>query len=465
MAEPMLRAVTIALLGICAAAANAQDAASPVDFTLRPSQDSATPVDNADSDLWSFDDTPLKPRIPAPIPALLPEAAGPRPGKPVRRLDDDDAFAPVGVQLGTFIIRPSLDVGVQATDNADGGSGKDRAVGLLVAPAVSIESNWSRHSVQVEAAGTAVQYGDRSTNVREGYARAKGRFDINRDTALDAEAGYALDLDTYTDPDTPSAAAERPANHTFTAGAGATHRFNRVSVRVGGEAARETHDAVRLAGGGTESRGDLDYTRYGLRVRTEIQAGPAFTPYVEGAGGQKHFDETVDSSGYRRSGNWGELTGGLLIDLGEKTKGEVSLGYYRESPDDRRLKDLSGLLANAALMWSPRRLTTIKLDLSTSVDPTSIAGASGSFVYSGTLSVVHQLNARLTMEAGVGIDYQRYVGADLRQTVYSGFAGASYALNRTAALQARYTHERTDGSGPGSDGDENIVTLRLRLQR
>ena len=90
---------------------------------------------------------------------------------------------------------------------------------------------------------------------------------------------------------------------------------------------------------------------------------------------------------------------------------------------------------------------------------------SGSVLYSGKFSVARRLSAPLRAEAGGGLDHERFVGLDRDDVTYFGYAELSYSFNRTAALKARYTYERTDSTDPAADAEENMVGLRLRLQR
>ena len=54
-------------------------------------------------------------------------------------------------------------------------------------------------------------------------------------------------------------------------------------------------------------------------------------------------------------------------------------------------------------------------------------------------------------EAGGGVSYERRIGDDWRDVTFTGFAGASYAFNRTASIEARYEYERTDRNEAGGD--------------
>ena len=189
------------------------------------------------------------------------------------------------------MIRPALEVGVDATDNAAGTARKRAAVGLVVAPEINIQAQDKRYAVEANLHGEAVLYGDKELDERAADARIKGHYDLTANTTLQGEVGYSYYLDRYNDPNTPAAAVERPPVHQFDAKLGATQRFGAFGLGVDGEMQREVHEDVALAGGGTASLSDLDNTEYGLRLRASYGLGRPLTPYVEAAGGRRDYDE------------------------------------------------------------------------------------------------------------------------------------------------------------------------------
>ena len=208
-------------------------------------------------------------------------------------------------------------------------------------------------------------------------ARAKLRYDLTSATSLDIEAGYARFLEGFSDPDTPDAAAERPAVDEFDATLGVEQRFGRLSARLSGFVDRAIHEEVPLVG--RRRRLARGARQHRIRRRGSASAtrrARAFGRSPRWRSGGAISTTTLDDSGFARASIWGELRGGLVIDRGEKLSGEVSLGYRREDLEDERLEDLNVLLANAAILWSPRRLTEVRLDLSTDVAPTSTPDAS-----------------------------------------------------------------------------------------
>ena len=481
---------TALILGFLASAggAFAQQAATGGDnFMLRPTEPAPGVDLNLDNtDFWSLIGTEPAVAAPATTGSIGPRLAGPRRDAPigpplagpfstaavpaprpvpVNREPAANPFDPTGMRIGTFLLYPALEIGIRATDNANGGEEKDGAIGFLYAPELAIRSDWSRHSLDADIRGVGILYGDQEIDERRANARIAGRYDLSAATYLGASAYYRYDLDSYTDPDTPAAAVERPPVHSFGAEVSATRNLARIGFTVRGSVDREVNPEVDLAGGGTADRSGLDNTVYAVALRTSYELTPTFTPFLEVVAGRRIYDDRFDSGGFERDSRWGELRGGLVVDLGPKLSGEVTVGYRHETFADDDLEAIDAPTFSAAILWSPRRLTEVRLDLATTVQGTSVAGSSGSILYRGALTVSHQVRPRLRIEAGATVEAEHFVGFDRDDTTIGGFAALSYALNRNAALIARYSYERTMSDAPGADSEENVIGVRVRLQR
>ena len=138
-----------------------------VDFILRPTQEA-----EEDEDIWDWDSEPEESLIDSPI---GPPLAGPTAGDPIgpplagptpepvqegrirpRRVTAVDPYAATGVNLGSFIIRPSIEIGGVATDNGGGTSDKVAAVGLVVAPEVTVTSEGERYTFEAHGRGELI---------------------------------------------------------------------------------------------------------------------------------------------------------------------------------------------------------------------------------------------------------------------------------------------------------------------
>ena len=236
--------LAVALTAAAGSAAAQETDGSGVDFILRPSQDAEVP-----DDFWGDPAAPEEPQIggaigpplagPTGAERIGPALSGPAPPEqepPVRRVsrdevEEEDPFAPTGVAIGTFILRPAIEVGVSATDNAAGKPDKQADVGFLIAPELELRSQDDNYEILGTLSGEAILYGDEEVDEREADVRMSTRYAITDETELETEAGYRYYLDRFTDPNTPAGAVERPAVHTFDA-------------RLGGRSASAASDSA-----------------------------------------------------------------------------------------------------------------------------------------------------------------------------------------------------------------------------
>src|SRR5207249_558319 len=88
---------------------------------------------------------------------------------------------------------------------------------------------------------------------------------------------------------------------------------------------------------------------------------PGVMPFVEIAADQRHHDLVTDRNGLHRDSD--AVTGrvGTTFELTRQLTGEVSAGYLTRRYKDASLPVLSGLVADASLVWVASALTTVTL--------------------------------------------------------------------------------------------------------
>ena len=240
----------------------------------------------------------------------------------------EDPFAQRGVDLGSFVIRPSIEIGVSATDNAGGSADKVAAVGLVVAPEINVRSEGERYEFEADASAESTSYERTEFDQRTAQARAKLRYDLTSRTSVFTEAAYSRFLEGFSDPDTPTAASERPAVDEPRRPRSASSSASAGSQR--GSPASWSAPCMRTcrSPAAAPPRARNSTTRNSAcGCAPATHRAPACRPFMEAAIGRRDFDHTLDDSGFARSSVWGELRGGLVIDRGDKLSGEVSLGF------------------------------------------------------------------------------------------------------------------------------------------
>lgn len=370
----------------------------------------------------------------------------------------DTSFdAPRGIRLGAFTLTPELTFTTGWSDNTSRSAAGEPGGFYRIAPDISLTSGWSRHQLDVSLRGSYTGYPDNSDDDDlSGTAAASLRVDVSEATQVTGDLIYSLSRE---DDSSAEASSGTTYIHSGSASLAATREIGLVAATVSGQIDR----TIYTDDDDTES--GRDNTLYSANLRLGGNGGGVVSPFAQGSLLLRRFDETCsDSLCEKRDANGYEARAGVTIAAGPKVAGEVSGGWRIENIEDSRLDDLSGLIVNGSLVWSPSRLTTVSAGLGTSFSATDIDNASGSIIYSGDVRLAHAFSDRLVGETGLGYAYRTYEGVEIEERTFAGFGGMTFALTKNTALTANYTHRRFDTSQRGGDYNENAIEAGLRFR-
>ena len=398
-------------------------------------------------------------------------------------VDQSDPYVAEGLRLGTFIVRPTLEIGLSGTrsvSNSDAGGGAgfventSNSYSSSNSLNLQVNSDWSRHFVALNLNGSLPVgiSGDEDDPTLD--ASATLGLDLSALTSLSLTGGYG-----YRTEDPQSAAYQaaidagapslsginEPATQRYSAQATLDHDFGGLTAQIDAAIERLEYGSARLSDGSTISQSDLNSTDFDIALRTGYALSGVLSPFVEVRYGQRITDEELDSAGLARSATNYQLRVGTEIDLDEKLSGEIAVGYGVEKYDDATLADVKGAIADIALTWSPLRGTDVSLDASTSFEPSGSDGVSGSLLYATELGLSHRLTSQLTGTAGVGASYETFEGSAADETTLNGYVGLAYNLNRYLALTGRIGHEQIFSQDIAERESTSNVFVGMRLQR
>jgi hypothetical protein len=379
---------------------------------------------------------------------------------------DDNPFAPLGIRVGTFVLRPSIEQGITTTSNADYSVDGQEAVLSETTLRLNAISDWTRHFATLDAYATFRETlsGYEISETRAGGVAALD-LDINEELRGRATLTYERAPETAASPVVIEGTVEDPIRQTFGGSLGLEKDVGKARFGITGRVERDVYGEADLSDGTTLSQDDRNATLATLTLRGGYEISPALTPFVEVEGGHRFYDEDVDSSGFRRSSDRFGARGGVEVNLSEKLNGELSAGWIREKFEDNRLTPIEGPTLNALLTWEPERATRVDLSGSTTVEGTTTAGESGSLLHSGKIIVERQVRSNLTASAEVGASYRDYSGSDDHDILFNAQLGATWWLNRYAGLTGRLRHESQTSTIEGRGYEANSVFLGVKLQR
>src|SRR5690606_25874107 len=175
---------------------------------------------------------------------------------------------------------------------------------------------------------------------------------------------------------------------------------------------------------------------------------PILIPYLEASVGRSIYDDKRDALGYERSAMTLGGRAGVEIDLGEKLRGDLGIGYSRATFDDGRLAALKALTVDGSVFWSPQRGTDLRLGLATTLEPSTAAGASGYVSYAATADLTHELRDNLVARLNSAYTLRDFQAAwTTDQNIYLVGAGITWNINRWLAMTGDVSYELTRQSG------------------
>ncbi|MBX3578932.1 MAG: outer membrane beta-barrel protein [Rhizobiaceae bacterium] len=384
----------------------------------------------------------------------------------IDRDEEDDPFAPVGITVGSFILRPSLESGITYTTNSDLSAAGGPAWLSETTLRLNAESDWSSHSASVDAYGT-FRKSLAGNPVEETEAGIDGQLELElgNEFAATATAGYSRQPESVDSPVEIVGSVSQPLLQTLNGSLGLAKNLGKARFSVTGRVEREWYGDAALSDGTTISQVDRNFTLPTLALRGGYEISPSLTPFVEVEYGRRIMDTETDASGYARSADRVAARGGVEFNLDEKLTGELSAGWIRETLDDARLAPIEGATVEADVSWSPYRGTTVGLVANTTVEGTTVAGESGSLLHTATVSLERRLRRDLTGSITLGAEWRDYIGSDDTDTTLSAEGSLTWWLNRYAGLTTRLRHETGRSTLPDGDYTANSVFLGVKLQR
>ena len=145
--------------------------------------------------------------------------------------------------------------------------------------------------------------------------------------------------------------------------------------------------------------------------------------------------------------------------------GELAIGYLDRTYVDPQLLPVSGMLYDASLTYYATPLTTLKLEMKTTVDESTIVGVSGAFNHYYAAQIDHAFRRWLVGTMRFAYTNTNYVGSDRIDNNFAFTTALTYKMTREWWLRTEYRREWLDSTVNSADYAANIFLVGLRLQR
>lgn len=407
----------------------------------------------------------IDPLQPGPTVAVIPS-----PIRVKKPLPDADPFLPTGVREGPFILRPSFEAttGYETNPNQVTTGVKPSSV-LRGEGGLDLASDFSQNSLTASIRGGYSDFPSNSdANRPDVNAVADGRIDVTRDDRIISEARFTLATQTPGSPllavPTSAFITNRPTIVSYGATLGGEHTFNRLTLGLKGTFDRTEYGNGTNSDGTTTLFSQDNYNDYGIVARATYEVWPAFIPFVETAFDQRVRDIPIDISGYYRDSTGVVARAGANLEFTKLITGTISAGYGDRHYADPRLPNLHGPTIDAALIYTPTALTTVKLTASTFFSETTLPAASGAISRPITLEIDHQLFRNFTLSGIATYQPNEYQGVVVNEAFTTFTAKGTYSLTRDVQLIASASRQNLH-STLGDGFTDYVYLTGVRLQR
>ncbi len=377
----------------------------------------------------------------------------------------DDEYAQLGLRTGGFTWLPAVESSLGWSSNIATKAGGASGMTYRVAPELLGKSDWSRHSLEFELRGAYIgNTTDHDYDKPTFQGALRGRVDLGDETRLDIKGTWGHDRQAPSSADNPADTVIPATVETATASLGLTRDVGLLALTLRGDIERADYSGGTNTSGTALGADVQNNTRHIAALRATWGSKGSIRPFAEVQVSTRAYDDAI-VAGSPRDTTGAALKGGIVADLGPTLRGELSTGWGVERPDKGSLPDISGWLLDGSLVWSPTRLTSIKLDARTSFEATTLVGATGSVSRTVGVTVEHALRRDLVASAGIALTDKRYVGAALREDDLVLSSGLTYKVDRNIQTFVKGSLERFTSSAGGANYDAAAVMVGVRLQR
>ncbi|MEZ5789278.1 MAG: outer membrane beta-barrel protein [Nitratireductor sp.] len=377
---------------------------------------------------------------------------------------EEEPYLPEGFRAGTWSVFTRVEQALGYTSNTTSSAGGRAGMFSQTDATLRAQSDWSRHQAGLEAKATIRRSGEEQT-VPDLSVNGNLRLDLVDGFAASATAGYRYTTEALTSNSLGSTVSQRPGVHSLTGSAGLERNGGKLDLALRGSIERSVYDDASLSGGGTLSQSDRNNTLYQVSARAGYDNGAALKPFVQAGLGWRVHDEKLDRNGQQRDSIIYDLRTGLQVDLGEKLKGDVAIGYVAEDFADSNIDTLSGVSLNAGIDWSPVRETSIRLSAATTLVGSTTAGENGSVNQNISLEAKRRVRDNLELNSKASIDIARYGSAGGADVAYGAAIGLEYWVSRYLSMTADIEHQQFNSATAGNSWNATSFKLGVALQR
>ena len=347
-------------------------------------------------------------------------------------------YAPLGINVGSFVVLPRVEAGVGASDNIYVTQEDRTAAGFAdITPSIRINSDWSRNAVQLVGGGDFQRYfGQSRRNQNSWNFGSNGTYEIGDDIKLTGEANVAQRYESPYSGDVNSTFSVLSKYLTSYLSASGAYTSGRIRGTLAVDRTTLQFSAVDFGGGLSGSQAFRDREVYRVTGEFEYAFSPSISAYAQATYNEIDYDNRQaanlpkrDSTGYR-------IIAGLNFDLASFLRGTLGAGYVLRNYKSSSYDSVDGPSLEASLEYFPSGLTTLTLRLRRLLEDSSVGSNTPFFDNRISARVDHELLQNLLVYGQAEYGRIHYIGVSSNRNFYTIGAGGTYLATRSYGLRA-----------------------------
>lgn len=347
---------------------------------------------------------------------------------------------------------------------------KDSDLVTVISPAISMDSLWESHRLDLDAGARIGRFLDTSGEDYEDFwLNADGRYDLSTDSQLHGAVGFSHNHEPRDSKESAQQRVDGPTTYDArTLQAGLDHSIGGFELKFGA-----TYEALDYANVGTFYNDDRDRSVTGLGLRAARPISAQSSLFVQGIANRRVYSDAQDQNGYLRDSEGYNAVIGLAHKDAGGNRVELFLGYLAQDYAEPRFDRLGKANYGFDFRWYPMLKTQFSGKLERTVNETTEVGSSGYLYTSLDLQLDRKISADLLGYLNYNQGIAEFQDVDREDVSRSVSVGLKYFMSPKIMLSGSYSFINNDSNDRNSvtgvsetyDYDRNLffLTLKARL--
>jgi hypothetical protein len=377
----------------------------------------------------------------------------------------NEAYQPKGIELGTFILFPLIDVAESYNSNIFATPTNQKGDLIThIAPEFRLRSRYQTDQLnflgRLDQSVYASHSGD---NHLDATMRADGTHSFSRETEISGVFEVNQLYEDRGSPDDRDATKPtRTRNVAFSGGL--KQKFGRLTLTGDLALARHEFENVPRLNNTEQINTDRDRVELNGDIRASYELFPGYAALTQASFNDVIYDHKFDDSGFDRSSHGYRFDAGVGVDLTQVIKGDFTVGYLDQRIEDRRLSRPSGFAVRAAFNWTPSRMTVIVPSIERTLQETTLPGASQAIHTGGGILIRHELQRNIVLTLSSYVYNDKFDGNGRNDWSFDNRARAIWSLAPDYYVGGEVGYRRRNSNQDGNGFNETIFMLRFGLR-